>query len=582
MAFDAGMIAAITNELNEKIIDAKVEKVQQPEKDQITLVLHSGRETQRLLISAGANAPRIALTSAIQENPTAAPMFCMLLRKHLGGAKVTSVRQLEFERAIEIAFSAYDELGFPCEKYLIAEIMGKYSNIIFCTKDKKIISALKIIDFSTSQKRQILPGMAYTMPPPQDKRNPLDEKREEFLALYEVSPLSSPEKFILANYLGISSLVAREIAFCANSVNDGEKLWSEFDAVMARIREKRFVPVMIKDKNNGMKPVEYCFYPIKQYGPDFECTELESFGALIDGYFSERDRSDRIKQRAGDILNLLTHAENRLIKKTELQKQDIKECEQKDQYKEYGDLITSNLYRLERGMKNVSLTDYYTDPPREVTLELDSRLTPSQNAQRYYKKYNKAKKTETELTHQIELSQAELEYIGTVFDSLTRAENENDLAEIRRELFESGYASRMKSYTAAKMKPSKPIELHTSGGYRLLVGKNNSQNDYVTTKAAGKNDYWFHVKNIPGSHVIMFADSNPEREGEEPTERDFTEAATVAAYYSKAREGENVAVDYTLIRNVKKPAGSKPGFVIFTKNWTAYVTPDEKLVKSLK
>ncbi|MFA6948698.1 MAG: NFACT RNA binding domain-containing protein [Eubacteriales bacterium] len=582
MAFDAGMIAAITNELNENIIDSKVEKVQQPEKDQITLVLHSGRETLRLLISAGANAPRIALTSAAQENPISAPMFCMLLRKHLGGAKVTSVRQLEFERAIEIAFAAYDELGFPCEKYLIAEIMGKYSNIIFCTKDKKIISALKIIDFSTSQKRQILPGMTYTMPPPQDKRNPLDETHDGFLSLYEAAPSSSPDKFITLNYLGISSLLAREIAFRANTLGDGEKLWSEFDAVMTAIREKHFTPVMVKDKNDAMKPVEYCFYPIRQYGPDYECTEMPSFGALIDGFFSERDRTDRIKQRAGDIFNLLTHAENRLIKKTELQKQDIKECEQKDKFKLYGDLITSNLYRIGRGMKDVSLTDYYSDPPREVMLELDTRLTPSQNAQRYYKRYNKAKKTETELAHQIEISTAELEYIGTVFDSLTRAENENDLAEIRRELYESGYASRMKSYTAAKIKPAKPIELHTSGGYRLLVGKNNSQNDYVTTKAAGKNDYWFHVKNVPGSHVIMFTDSNPDREGEEPTERDFTEAATVAAYYSKAKTGENVAVDYTLIRNVKKPAGSKPGFVIFTKNWTAYVTPDENLVKTLK
>jgi len=579
MAFDACFLAGIVHELNQTIVGAKVEKVQQPEKDEIVLQLHRGREDYRLSLSAGANCPRMNLTGLLKENPKAAPMFCMLLRKHLVGAKVLAVRQLGFERAAEIEFEAYDELGFATTKSLIAEIMGKFSNIIFCDADKKIISAIKIVDFTTSQKRQVLPGMRYELPPAQDKRSPLTVDRDQFMEIYRERGMDcAAEKFITANFQGIASLTAREIAHAAGK-DDPEKLWFAFDRMMSDIRSGNFLPTMVKDPNGC--PLEYSFMEIRQYGLAGITTHPQSFGQLLDEFFGTREKSERIKQRANDIFHLLTNAETRLNKKIALQEADLRACADKDQHKLIGDVITSNIYQLKRGQTKVILPNYYTDPVSELEIELDSRLAPAQNAQRYYKKYNKAKAAERELTHQIELARAELDYIYTVFDALAKAETENDLNEIRMELYQSGYASRMKDYKSSfssnmKKAQIKPMEFVTDGGYRLLCGKNNSQNDYVTTKLASKTDWWFHVKGSAGSHLLMLCGE------EEPSELDFTQAAIVAAYYSSQRDGQNVAVDYTKAKNVKKPAGSKPGFVIYPTNWTAYVTPDEALVNRLR
>lgn len=579
MAFDACFLAGIVHELREKLVGARVEKAQQPEKDEILLQMHRGREDYRLSVSAGANSPRVNLTTIIKENPKSAPMFCMLLRKHLTGSKVADIRQLGFERAMEMEFEAYDELGFAAKKYLIAEIMGKYSNLIFCDKDRKILSAIKIVDFTTSQKRQILPGMIYELPPAQNKENPLTAQREQFLALYrERNDSAAPEKFIMGNYLGIAALTAREIA---NGIapQDAESLWTSFERVMQGIREGNFHPTMVLDAAG--KPFEFSFMPIQQYGNAAETRAYPDFGTLIDAYFGTREKTERMQQRANDIFHLLTNAENRLTKKLALQEADLAACAEKEHFKLCGDVITANIYRLKRGAERAVLPNYYADPVEDMEIALDSRLTPAQNAQRYYKKYNKAKAAERELTHQIALGRAELQYIHTVFDALTKAETENDLQEIRMELYQSGYASRMKNYNAnfsaaVKKMQHKPLEFVTDGGYRLLCGKNNTQNDYVTTKLAAKGDWWFHVKNAAGSHVVMVSD------GEEPSERDFTQAAMVAAYYSSQRDGQNVAVDYTYAKNVKKPAGAKPGYVIYHTNWTAYVTPDASEVERIK
>ena len=575
MAFDAGMIAAITHELNNTIINAKIEKIHQPEKDEMIFYMRNERTDYKLLLSAGANNPRINLTGETYENPKIPPMFCMLLRKHLINARIISIRQLGFERAIEIAFDTRDELGFDCVRYIYVEIMGKHSNIIFCNQDKKVISAIKIIDFTTSQKRQILPGMLYEQPPPQNKKSPLDETMSGFLALYDTTPYQlEPDKFITGNYMGISQLVAREIAYRAGKMYTPRELWNAFNEVVGSIRDNNYTPVLVKDENG--KLIEYCFTAIKQYGSIAATETVGSFGDLIDQYFTVREKSERIKQRAADIFKLISNTEARLLKKIDLQKNDIKTCAEKDVHKLYGELILSNIYQIQKGMTSVSLPNYYDDDLAEVEIQLDSRLTPSQNAQVYFKKYNKAKIAEVELAKQIKISETELEYIYTVFESLTKAENENDLNEIRQELYESGYASKMRNYSVQKMKQSKPLEFTTDGGYRVLCGKNNIQNDILTFKTAAKLDYWFHTKNIPGSHVVMFSD------GEEPSEVDFTQAAMIAAQYSKASDGENVAVDYTLVKNIKKPAASKPGFVTYSTNWTAYVTPDAETVKKLK
>lgn len=586
MAFDAGMLACMIAEVRQKALGARIEKVFQPERDEIVLQMRSLEGGKRLLINAGSNTPRFGFTAEQKENPMTPPMLCMLLRKHLQGAKLSDVYQAGFERVVFLEFETRDEMGFECRRYLIAEIMGKYSNLIFTNEDKKIMAVLHPVDFSTSARRQVLPGMTYELPPEQDKRNPLDVDRDAFLALLSSSASDRAcDKWICATFLGISATVAREIAYRAagetdipTALCDPELLWDAFRSVMGCITEDRYAPTMIL---KGNVPAEYAFCALRHYGSDFESRAFESAGALLDEFFHTRDRENHIRQRAADVLRILTNADARLRKKIELQKAELAECEKGEQYKKYGDLITANLYRLTRGMGRVELVDY--EDMREdgsfgnCLVELDTRLSPSANAQVYYKKYNKSKTARVELTKQIALGERELEYIDSVFDALTHAETSADLAEIRDELYRSGYASRMKNYSLAKKMPAPVVaKFVTSGGYTVLCGKNNVQNEYITHKLAGKNDYWFHVKNLPGSHAVMLCN------GEEPDAVNFTEAAEIAAFFSKGTDGQNVEVDYTFVKNVKKPAGGKPGLVIYHTNWSCIVTPDAKKVQSMR
>ncbi|NLZ35875.1 MAG: fibronectin-binding domain-containing protein [Clostridiales bacterium] len=580
MAFDAGMMSAVVYEMNLEAADAKIERVLQPSKDLIVLQLHSGRATKRLMISASSNNPRINITELTFENPTEPPMFCMLLRKHLVGARISEVRQFGFERALEIVVDGYDELGYPSKKYIIVEIMGKYSNLILCDGDYKIIAPLRIVEMSINQKRPILPGMGYELPPPQDKLDPLKAERAEFIRLYENTELP-PDKFIQTKYLGFSQLVAREIAFRAGGRSPAA-LWEAFDYAVGIIKTKSYTPTLIRRKElkDGVvipgKPLDYCYLPISQYGGSAIVETLPDFGTLLDTFFEEKEKTERLQQRAADIFRLLTNAETRLKKKTALQRRDIADCAEKEKYRRYGDLIISNIYRIERGMTSATLTDWSEDPPVDVSVPLDARLSPAANAQRWYKRYAKAKTAEVELAKQIEISERELEYIHTVFDALSRAETDSDITDIRRELYESGYASKMKNYVATKPQKPKPMLFETTGGYEVLIGKNNAQNDYITTRLAEPDDIWFHVKNSPGSHVVIRTG------GDTPPDEDLTECAVLAAYFSKEREGENVEVDYTEIRYVKKPNGSKPGYVTYKRNKTAIVTPDAELAKRLR
>ncbi len=585
MAFDAGMLACTLGEIREKALGARIEKVFQPERDEIVLQMRSLEGGKRLLINAGSNNPRIGFTTEQKENPMTPPMLCMLLRKHLQGAKLSDIRQAGFERVAVLEFESRDEMGFPCKKYLIAEIMGKYSNLIFANEEKKVVSALRLVDFSTSALRQVLPGMTYELPPKQEKLDPLTVDEATFLARLAEGGERPADKWLVATFLGISPAVAREIVFAATGRTDrpaascdGAALWRAFSEVMESIRTGHFSPCMVL--RDGV-PVEYAFCPLRQYGVGFEMRPYESAGMLLDDFFHTRDRENHLRQRASDVLRILTNADTRIRKKLELQRGELKECEKGEEYKKYADLITANLYQLSRGMSRVELIDYedYREDGSFGTcvITLDSRLSPSANAQVYYKKYNKSKTARVELTRQIALGEAELRYIDTVFDALSHAETAADLAEIRDELYRSGYASKMKHY-ALSQKSKTPVvaQFQTTGGYRVLCGKNNLQNEYITHKVAGKNDYWFHVKNLPGSHAVMLC------RGEEPSERDFTEAAEIAAYFSKGADGQNVEVDYTLVRNVKKPAGSKPGFVIYHTNWSCIVTPNEARVQALR
>ncbi len=583
MAFDAGMLACTLSELRRTALGARIEKVYQPERDEIVLQMRSFEGGKRLLINAGSGNPRIGFTETQKENPRNPPMFCMLLRKYLQGAKLMEISQTPFDRVAFLGFDTRDELGFACRRYLIAELMGKYSNLIFADGEKKIITALRTGDFSLDSLRQLIPGMVYTLPPAQDKDNPLTVTEERFGELFRSAPSERGcDKFIVGSFSGIAPVVAREITFRATGHVDTplqycftEDVWREFSAVADRIREERFSPCLILD---GERCVEYSFLPLSQYG-NAARREMESAGKLLDAYFETRDRHTRVHQRAADLLRLLTNAEARIRRKLEAQRTELADCERGVEYKKYGDLITANLYRLSRGDRVAEFEDY--ERMREdgsfetVRVEMDGRLSPAANAQRYYKKYNKTKTAKVELTRQIALGEEELSYLYTVFEALRRAESPADLSEIRDELYRSGYASRMKNYTVPKAHKPTVMQFLTPDGMRVLCGKNNVQNEYITHKLAQKQDYWFHAKQTAGSHVLLVT------EGREPTDLDFTTAAEIAAYYSKA-EGANIAVDYTLAKHVKKPAGGKPGFVIYHTNWTAYVTPNGEKIAALR
>ena len=584
MAFDAGMLSCVLHEIKEESLGARVEKVYQPERDEIILQIRSKSGGRRLLINAGSNNPRIGFTTVPKENPQNPPMLCMLLRKHLQGAKLCSVEQFGFERAAILGFETRDEMGYECVKYLIAELMGKYSNLIFADGDMRIITAMKVIDFSTSSLRQVLPGMKYELPPKQDKADPTATDEAEFMHLISESPAERGcDKFILGSYLGISAAVAREVAYSATGAVDTplsscspRVLWGKFSELIERIKSNDYSPTLVLD---GDQPIEYAFCDLKQYS-GLTAKKVESPSELLDLFFDSRDKEQRVKQRASDVQKLLFNAHARLIKKIELQEGELAECAHGEEYKKMGDLITANIYMLKRGMKEASLPDY--DNMGEdgslpyVTVELDERLSPAANAQRLYKKYNKSKNAKIELTKQIELAKDELDYINSVLDSLDKAESPADLAEIRDELYRAGYASKMKGYTAHKQSAPTVAKFLTSGGYTVLCGKNNIQNEYITFKLASKTDYWFHAKNAPGSHVVMICN------GEEPPAEDFTEAAEIAAYHSKAYGGQSVEVDYTFIRHVKKPPSSKPGFVIYHTNWSALVTPNPDKIHAMR
>lgn len=582
MAFDAGMLACTLSELRRTALGARIEKVYQPERDEIVLQLRSLEGGKRLVINAGSNNPRIGFTSLQRENPQNPPMLCMLLRKYLQGAKLSEISMADFDRVAFLGFDTRDELGYECKRYVIAELMGKYSNMFFADGSKKIITAMRTSALSLDSARPLISGMTY-VPPSQEKRNPLRVSREELAEIFGGFSAERPcDKELAAAFSGIAPVVAREIVYRATGHTDTpvkycfyEDIEREFTAVVDAVKNESFSPCLVLD---GGRAAEYSFIPLTQYG-GCELKHFESAGALLDTYFESRDNAQRVHQRASDILHLLTSAETRIKRKLERQREELAECEKGSEYKKYGDLITANVYRLSRGDTFAELDDYGNmreDGTFErIRVELDPRMTPAANAQRYYKRYGKAKNAKIELTKQISLGEAELSYIYSVFDALAHAETPTDLSEIRDELYRSGYASKMKSYTAKKPHAPVIMQFETADGMTVLCGKNNVQNEYITHSLAEKHDYWFHAKQTQGSHVLLVTG------GREPTDADFTTAAEIAALYSNAA-GANIAVDYTLAKNVKKPAGGKPGLVIYHTNWTAYVTPNADKISTMR
>jgi len=584
MAFDAGFLSAIIAEIKTSAVGGRIEKVYQPRADEIILQMRGREGGKKLLFRCGASDPRVAFTENMRDNPAVPPSLCMLLRKHLGGAFLTDVRQEGFERVAVFEFGTRDEMGFDCKKLLIAEIMGKNSNLIFANEDGRIITALRTVDFTTSRLRQILPGMRYEMPPAQEGKNdPLTETPEGFISRLSAAPWEqNAAKFINQSYLGVAPVVAREIVFRASGDAatdcgsiDPVRLWQVFSGVFSDVREGRFVPFAVYD---GNRPVEYSFLPLTQY-PIESQRSYESFAKLLDTYFGERDRAALVTDRASDLKHTVSSAISRVLRKIEAQNAELIECEQGEDFKRDADLIVANIYHLKKGDGEVRLTDYseMNDDGEfaERTIKLDTRLSPSENAQKLYKKYNKCNNARRELTHQLELANAEADYLYTVRDALSRAETGADLAGIRHELESGGYLKQKKGAAPAKSVKNPPLKYITTNGYEVLCGRNNLQNEEITFKTAAKDDYWFHAKGVPGSHVLMKTD------GEEPPALNMTEAAEIAAFNSTA-EGNNIPVDYAFAKHIKKPSGGKPGLVIYHTNYTAYVTPDPERIAAMR
>lgn len=578
MAFDACMMRAVLSEFRGEFPEAKIEKVLQPQNDEIDLVIHYGRSSRRLVFNVGPNAPRLQLSDRVKENPLKAPMLCMLLRKYFIGGKIIAVDQPGFDRIARFTVTHYDEMGYLKEKKIVCEIMGKYANLIVLDEEDKVLSAMKIIDFAASTIRQVLPGLKYQIPAKPDKLSPLEIDAHTFYERLGRFPMEkSGEKFITSTYSGIATQIAHELVYRASG---------EVDTPVCNIDRDRFCRVftewqkdLIEEKYNPTivfngegKPIDYSYMDVTYLGNSCKVVHYPRLSAMFDVYFAERDRREKIHQRAKDLVNLLSNAIARTERKLAIQRQSLLDSERGEEYRRNADLITANLYALKRGMTEFSAVDYYDENCPTVKIQLDGRLTPAQNAQRLYKQYNKCKTAKVVLAEQIVKWEAELKYLDSVQDSLDRAESEQDLLEIREELFRSGYASKLRGHKSPKQIKSDFMRFVTSGGYSVLVGRNNMQNDRLTMKTAEKWDIWFHTKDIPGSHVILVTG------GEEPDESDYTEAAAIAARFSKA-SGTNVEVDYTEVKNIKKPAGSKPGFVTYKTNYSAVVDPmsDEAL-----
>ncbi len=575
MAFDACMMRAILAEFKSEFPEAKIEKVLQPAADEVDMLIHYGRLSRRLVFNVGPNAPRLQTSDNHKENPKEAPMFCMLLRKYFIGGKIISVNQPNFDRIADFTVSCYDDMGFPAERHIICEIMGKYANLVITDAGGKILTAMKIIDFAASTVRQVLPGLKYQIPAKPEKLSPLEIDRAVFFEkLAKFSPERTAEKFITASYSGIATQIARELVFRASGgidtpvcEIDPEKFYKVFSEWQNLLINENYTPTAAI--NSEGKPVDYSYMPITYLGSSAEIKTFSSFRELLDLYFAERDRIEHIHRRAKDIMTLLTNIESRTEKKLAIQRQALLDAQKGGEYKKYADLITANLYQLQRGMASFKTVDYYDEGCPEIEIPLDTRLSPSQNAQKMYKQYNKCKTAKQVLAEQIKIWEDELSYLKTVRAFLDRAEREEDLIEIRDELYRTGYSARMKGYKPPKQIKASPLKLCTSGGYTVLVGRNNMQNDLLTMKTAARHDIWFHTKDIPGSHVILLT------EGDEPPAEDYTEAARIAAHFSQGA-GDSVEVDYTRVSNIKKPAGSKPGFVIYKTNYSTRVKPMSK------
>lgn len=575
MPLDAICLQGVVGELAPQLTGSRIEKIQQPARDQIILLLRGSR---RLFLNAGANQPRIHLTEQLRDNPSQPPMFCMLLRKHLSGGIIESVRQEPLERVVTLTVLASDEMGERSRFTLVWEGMPRRANLILCDRDGRIIDCLRRVDLEAEQDRQVLPGLFYRLPTRQDKRSPLSVTEEEFAALLgRAAPDAPLDGWLLDTFTAISPLVARELTVraCGSTdapVSQGSALWDVFSRWQRDVNENTFTPTLIK-RNGSL--ADFTYGPVTQYGTYAETEIYDSFSHLLDDFYEKREQAERVKQKGRDLLKTATTARDRVRRKLAAQEKELAACLDRDHLRICGELITANLYRMERGQSRLTAQNYYDENCADMDIPLDVRLPPQENAARYFKQYAKAKTAEKYLTAQLQRGREELQYLESVLQELAQAESEQDFNDIRTELTDGGYLRGRGKKQPGFQRASKPREFRSSAGLRILVGRNNRQNDRLTTKDADKRDIWLHTQKIHGSHVILCTD------GTEPDEQSLMEAASLAAYFSQAQGSTKVPVDYTPVKFVKKPAGAKPGMVVYTTYQTMLADPDEELVKRL-
>jgi len=575
MAFDGITIAAMVQELNKKLGGGRFNKIAQPETDELMITGKGGEGQCRLLLSASASLPLIYFTEKNKPSPLTAPNFCMLLRKHIGSARISAIRQKGMERVVEFELEHLNEMGDPCRKFLIMELMGKHSNIIFCDENYMILDSIKHVSSHMSSVREVLPGRPYFIPQTQDKKDPLTITEEEFMETVFSRPCNL-SRALYTSLTGLSPVIAEEICYRASldggdspqSLDNAAKthLYHTFLRLMEQVKEGDFTPNIIY---RGDEPVEYGVLPFQQFGSEYRQETFDSVSSMLEAYYATKNTITRIRQKSSDLRRIVQTALERNRKKLSLQQKQMKDTAKKDKYKIYGELINTYGYGLEEGCKSFQALNYYTN--EEITIPLDPTLTPGENSKKYFDKYGKLKRTEEALTEQIADTQSEIEHLESVSNALDIALAESDLAQIKEELTEYGYIK--KHYSGKKgakaQAKSKPFHYISSDGYDIYVGKNNFQNDELTFKFATGNDWWFHAKKMAGSHVVVKND----KEGEMP-DRVFEEAGRLAAYYSKGRTAPKVEIDYIQKKQVKKPAGAKPGFVVYYTNYSLMAEPD--------
>ncbi len=584
MPLDAICLSALTKELSERIVGMRIDKIQQPERDLILLSVRGKGDSGRLLLSAGSGSARIHFTEAAFENPQQAPMFCMLLRKHLTGARILSLTQPDLERMVVLELDTLDELGVPAKKRLILELIGRNTNLILVGEDDRILECVRRVDGDMSRSRQLLPGLIYRLPPAQEKLAFFTSTAAQRGALWETAePQQTADKWLLQTFSNLSPLICREL--CHRAFGETAPMISgltaaqrdaflcAMDALAETVKNGEFVPYMLLEAD---KPKDFSFLPINQYGAAMTGAAYPSFSALLDGFYTRRDKVERMRHRAQSLTKTVKNARDRAARKLAMQIEEKKATENRDTLRKYGDLITGNLYRMTKGMATLHAEDYYEESCPEITIPLDPLKTPQQNAAAYYKEYNKAKTAERYLTEQISEGEAKLEYLESVLEEIARAEGERDLAEIRRELVSAGFIRPANGGKKERIRESGPWTFCSSSGMEILVGRNNAQNDALTTKQARRTDVWLHTQRVHGSHVIIRC------EGETPDETTLEEAASLAVYFSQGRAGGKTAVDYTQVRFVKKPHGALPGKVIYTDYRTILAEADEALAERLR